>query len=92
MQGKKVDCFAGSGGAPEVRHSVHDFPVAAIVGTDAAETAGGLEFADVPVHAVDGKARGFGHFANVHLRHGLDDGEDFGGALGFAGGWQGWKA
>ena len=73
-------------GRPAVRRSVHDLPVAAFVGAEAEEAAGGLEFADVPVEAVDGKARGFGQLADGHVRHGPDDGEDFVGAFGFAGG------
>lgn len=60
--------------------------MAAFVGADAEEAAGGFEFADVPVHAVVGKAGGFGEFADGHVRYGADDGEDVVGALGGAGG------
>lgn len=53
---------------------------------DAEEAGGGFEFADVPVHAVDGKARGFGEFTDGHIRHGADDGQDFLGVFRGAGG------
>ena len=77
------NCFAFAGWGYS---SVHDLPVAAFVGADAEEAGGGFEFADVPVHAVDGKARGFGEFADGHVRHGADDGQDFLGAFRGAGG------